>query len=69
MLVLGIETSCDDTSMCILESNNNGRPNVLAHDSFTSADILSEWGGVVPEIAARNHMEKLTPLLKHVLKV
>lgn len=62
--ILGIETSCDDTSVCILE-DQNGRPQVLSHKSFGQEVILSEWGGVVPEIAARNHLQKLVPLLKY----
>jgi N6-L-threonylcarbamoyladenine synthase len=61
--VLGIETSCDDTSICIL-TDTGKFPKILAHKSFTQEEILKSWGGVVPEIAARNHLEKLVPLLK-----
>ncbi len=61
--VLGIETSCDDTSICILTESGKF-PTILAHKSFTQEEILKSWGGVVPEIAARNHLEKLVPLLK-----
>ena len=61
--VLWIETSCDDTSICILEQSTEF-PKILAHKSFTQEEILKSWGGVVPEIAARNHLEKITPLLK-----
>lgn len=68
MLVLGIETSCDDTSIGILRSNENGFPEVLCHKLFSQVEILSEWGGVVPEIAARNHLAKLAPLLKDAFK-
>lgn len=64
MIVLGIETSCDDTSLCLLKGNANARPEILAHTRFSQDTILRQWGGVVPEIAARNHLAKLAPLLK-----
>ena len=64
--ILGIETSCDDTSIAIIES---GSPNkVLTHITAGQEDILKVWGGVVPEIAARNHLEKILPLLKTSFK-
>ena len=59
MKILGIETSCDDTSICILDNTK-----ILSHLSFSQEEILSKWGGIIPEIAARNHLEKITPLLK-----
>ena len=64
--VLGIETSCDDTSIAIIDSANP--PNVLTHLTMGQEDILKKWGGVVPEIAARNHVASLTPLLKASFK-
>ena len=63
--ILGIETSCDDTSLCILQSENQ-QTKILAHLSYSQDQMLKKWGGVVPEIAARNHLEKITPLLKEV---
>lgn len=67
MLTLGVETSCDDTSLCILKTNDLGHePEVIAHESFSQEKILSKWGGIVPEIAARNHLEKLQPLIEDV---
>ncbi|MCO4793264.1 MAG: tRNA (adenosine(37)-N6)-threonylcarbamoyltransferase complex transferase subunit TsaD [Bacteriovoracaceae bacterium] len=68
--VMGIETSCDDTSIAILkgdEGNYSTSPEVLAHLSFSQGEILSKWGGVVPELAARNHLFKLVPLLEECL--
>jgi N6-L-threonylcarbamoyladenine synthase len=65
--VLGIETSCDDTSLCILESTPS-ETKVLSMESYSSDFILKEWGGVVPEIASREHNEKLIPLLNAVIK-
>lgn len=70
-LILGIETSCDDTSIAILKGNPDdlqSRPEILAHQSFSQEILLAKWGGVVPEIAARNHLEKLSPLLESALK-
>jgi len=66
-LCLGIETSCDDTSLCLLE-HENGTSSILSFKTFSQETILREWGGVVPEIASRNHLEKLLPLLKQVFE-
>jgi len=71
-IILGIETSCDDTSIAILKGNPdqlNERPELLAHQSFSQEMLLAKWGGVVPEIAARNHLEKISPLLDSSLKL
>ena len=64
--VLGIETSCDDTSICLLEGVVSGNERVQIHffEQFSHAEFLANWGGVVPEIAARNHLDKLVPLLQ-----
>lgn len=64
--VLGIETSCDDTSIAIIEVASPNK--VLTHITAGQEDILKVWGGVVPEIAARNHLEKILPLLKASFK-
>ncbi len=66
--VLGIETSCDDTSVALIEFENNVPPNILYHKSFSQNEIFTYWGGVIPEIAARNHNEKIYPLLKNLFK-
>lgn len=67
-IVLGIETSCDDTSICLLQeaAGESDFPKVLAHQSFSQEILLRKWGGVVPEIAARNHLAKLVPLMEEV---
>lgn len=67
MFILGIETSCDDTSLAILQKSSEGLK-LVAHQSFSQENILREWGGIVPEIAARNHLDKLGPLLGRVLE-
>jgi len=53
--LLAIETSCDETAAAVLE----GFGRVLAHEIFSQAEIHSEFGGVVPEVASRNHLEFL----------
>lgn len=71
-LILGIETSCDDTSVCILKGtsdlDNWELPEVIAVKSFDQDEFLGEWGGVVPELAARNHLAKLAPVLEWIFK-
>ena len=53
MLVFGTETSCDETSICLMEDQN-----IVEHIVF-SQDIHNKYGGVVPELASRSHLEKL----------
>lgn len=68
--ILGIETSCDDTSIAILEVNPLDRdsiPTILSFNLFSQETLLAKWGGIVPEIAARNHLEKIVPLLDQTL--
>ena len=63
-IVLGIESSCDDTSVCLLKGKDHRTPpEILSLQHFSQETLLKEWGGVIPEIAARNHSAKLTPLL------
>lgn len=66
-IILGIETSCDDTSIALIKGDParlSEIPTLLAHQSFSQELLLRRWGGVVPEIAARNHLDKLLPLLE-----
>lgn len=62
MIVLGIETSCDETSIGIIDDNK-----IIVNEIF-SQKIHSEFGGVVPEIASRAHLQKILPLLNSALK-
>ncbi|MDQ3158551.1 MAG: tRNA (adenosine(37)-N6)-threonylcarbamoyltransferase complex transferase subunit TsaD [bacterium] len=64
MKVLGIETSCDETSAAVVENNDNLLSNVVA----TSMDLHVKYGGVVPEIAARSHIEAINPVIEQALK-
>lgn len=64
--ILGIETSCDDTSIAIIKGREGEFPEILSHKLFSQETLLKKWGGVVPEIAARNHLQKIAPLLEEV---
>ncbi len=58
-LILGIESSCDETAASIISENDQGNPIVLSNIVSSQEDIHKEFGGVVPELAARAHMEKI----------
>ncbi|MBS7401289.1 MAG: tRNA (adenosine(37)-N6)-threonylcarbamoyltransferase complex transferase subunit TsaD [Eubacteriales bacterium] len=64
MLTLGIETSCDETSVAVIDDKFQIRSNVI----ISQIDIHQAFGGVVPEIAARNHIENILPVLDEALK-
>ena len=66
-IILGIETSCDDTSVCLLEISSQG-PRILALNSYNQDFLLSKWGGVVPELAARSHVKAIPPLMEVTFK-
>ncbi len=61
--VLGIETSCDETGVAVVD----GRGRLLAHRLYSQVAMHAEYGGVVPELASRDHVRKLTPLVREVL--
>jgi len=63
MIVLGIETSCDETGVALYDSEVGLR----AHALFSQVEIHAEYGGVVPEIASRDHVRKLLPLINQCL--
>lgn len=63
MRVLGIETSCDETA-CALYASEGG---LLAHALYSQVALHAEYGGVVPELASRDHVRKLAPLIRQVL--
>lgn len=67
-LVLGIETSCDDTSLALIKESKGAFPKILAHISLSQEESLEKWGGVVPEIAARNHLKALPILIDKLFK-
>ena len=65
MKVLGIETSCDETGIAIYDGNSN---QIISEKLFSQAAKHSDYGGVVPELASRDHVKKLIPLLSETIK-
>jgi len=63
MHILGIETSCDETGLALYDSDRG----LLAHALYSQVDIHADYGGVVPELASRDHIRKVLPLLRQVL--
>lgn len=66
MLILGIETSCDDTSVALVDCSENGCV-VIAEKTASQIDLHKIYGGVVPELAGRLHAEAIIPLIETVL--
>ena len=64
MKILGIETSCDDTAVALYDAQQG----VLGQLIFNQTDLHKIYGGVVPELASRDHIQKLLPLIKTLLK-
>lgn len=64
MIVLGIETSCDETGVALYDSEKG----LLADVLYSQVKMHAEYGGVVPELASRDHVRKLLPLIKEVMQ-
>ncbi len=64
MLILGIETSCDETAVSLVADGTDIRSNIVA----SQADLHRRFGGVVPELASRQHVERLLPVLDEALE-
>src|SRR5918992_1246138 len=63
ILVLGIETSCDETSAAVVK----GGREILSNIIVSQGELHGEYGGIVPELAARQHVEALTPAIREAL--
>ena len=61
--VLGVETSCDETGVAVIDSERG----LLAHALYSQIALHADYGGVVPELASRDHVRKLTPMIQAVL--
>jgi N6-L-threonylcarbamoyladenine synthase len=61
MRILGIETSCDETAAAVYDS---GGPGLVTHEIYSQVALHAAYGGVVPELASRDHLRKLLPLLE-----
>ena len=68
MLVLGIESSCDETGVALVESGGTGLPRLLAHGLHSQIQMHQAYGGVVPELASRDHIRRVLPLASQVLR-
>jgi N6-L-threonylcarbamoyladenine synthase len=67
MLVLGIETSCDETGAALVEAAPAGAPRLLAQALHSQVRMHEAYGGVVPELASRDHIRRVLPLVERVL--
>ena len=63
MRVLAIESSCDESAVAVLDEQRG----LLAHELYSQADLHRVYGGVVPELASRDHVRRLLPLLRQAL--
>ena len=63
MITLGIETSCDETAVALFDSNQG----LIGESVFSQIDLHSEYGGVIPELASRDHCKKIIQIYKHAL--
>jgi N6-L-threonylcarbamoyladenine synthase len=64
MIVLGIETSCDETAVALYDTERG----LLAHQLHSQVDLHAVYGGVVPEIASRDHLRMLLPLIQELMR-
>jgi len=70
MLVLGIESSCDETGVALVQTSAPDSPTIprlLGHALFSQVDMHQAFGGVVPELASRDHIRRVLPLTQEVL--
>jgi N6-L-threonylcarbamoyladenine synthase len=67
MRVLGIETSCDETGVAVYDTARRGADGLLAQALYSQVALHAEYGGVVPELASRDHVRKLLPLIRQTL--
>ena len=63
MLILGLETSCDETGIAVYDSERG----LLAHRLYSQIAVHAEYGGVVPELASRDHVRKALPLIREAM--
>jgi N6-L-threonylcarbamoyladenine synthase len=67
MLVLGIESSCDETGVAVVDAGGSGLPVLKAQALHSQIDLHQAYGGVVPELASRDHVRRALPLIEQVL--
>ena len=68
-IIIGIETSCDETAVSILRDNGKNRPEILSSVVSSQFEVHKKFGGVVPDLAARAHLDKIDIMTKKALKI
>jgi N6-L-threonylcarbamoyladenine synthase len=68
MRVLGLETSCDETAAAVVETDEGLGGRILSDVVHTQKDVHEKWGGVVPELASRDHLQRVLPVLDEALR-
>jgi N6-L-threonylcarbamoyladenine synthase len=67
MRILGIESSCDETGVALVETTGSAMPRLLSHALYSQIEMHQAYGGVVPELASRDHIRRVLPLTRQVL--
>lgn len=67
MLILGIESSCDETGVALVRSDSQALPKLLSHVLYSQVAMHVAYGGVVPELASRDHIRRVIPLAREVM--
>jgi len=67
-IILGIESSCDETAASIITESHQGHPKILSNIISSQVNVHKEFGGVVPELAARSHIEKIDLITMKAIK-
>ena len=68
MKILAIESSCDETAAAVVEGVENGEVRVLSNVVVSQVDVFAEYGGVIPEVAARSHLEAILPVVHRAMQ-
>ncbi|WP_422845940.1 tRNA (adenosine(37)-N6)-threonylcarbamoyltransferase complex transferase subunit TsaD [Acidovorax sp. M2(2025)] len=68
LLILGIESSCDETGVALVRATGSAVPTLLAHALHSQIEMHQAYGGVVPELASRDHIRRVLPLATQVLR-
>ena len=67
MLIVGFESSCDETGVALVDASGHSVPRLLAHALYSQIDMHQAYGGVVPELASRDHIRRVVPLTREVM--
>src|SRR6185503_10351209 len=68
MNVLGVETSCDETGVALVRSRPGEAPTLAAQALHSQVEMHADYGGVVPELASRDHIRRVLPLVRETLR-